>query len=501
MLAAATLVAAVLRLVGLGSQSLWIDEVFTWMSAGGTGPFGRQELLENVHGPAFSVAVHTAMRWFGDREWVLRLPSALAGIAMVPALAWVAGRWIGPRAIVPAAWLAAGSPFLVWYAQEARNYSWLMLFATLSAGALLSLHRRVDAARVIATVATVGLGLLSNLSFALLAPLHLKWWWSGPEVTRAARRRTLGLALLVLAGVAAPWLPQIARTWDWSRLHPARAAAADTPALRGSTTFHVAAVPYALHTFAVGPTLGPSPRELRAHAALAALGHHAPAIAATALTFGVLAVLGLRALARRRRVADTLLWLGVPMLVVCWFAFQNFKVFHPRYLAVSMPGVLLVLAAAFADLRGLARVGLALAVAGLWALSLQHLHFDPSYRREDYRGALAAVRAAIAPGEQVVAVGCEEPVVYYGRGLVVERWWLGHVERPERMRETWKQTTERATGTWVVLSRSEDLDPRGRFAAWLEAQYPDAPPHRFAGVTLWHLPAPATDAPASAVTP
>lgn len=479
--------AAVLRLAGLGSQSLWIDEVFTWMSAGGLGPMGRQELLENVHGPAFSVAVHLAMRLFGDAEWVLRLPSAIAGILMVPAMGWLAGRWLGAGAVAPAAWLAAGSPFLVWYSQEARNYSWLMLFSTLSASALLGLQRSAHASRIGIYLLTVASGMLSNLSFVLMAPLHLRWWWTGPEETRRVRRRALVIVALIVAAVASPWIPQVVRTWDWARLHPASDLAQESQPLRGATTFHVAAVPYALHTFVVGPTLGPSARELRARASIETIARHGPAIAATILVFGALAVLGLRAVGRRHRLADTILWLGVPLLVVCWFASQNFKVFHPRYLAVSMPGVLLLLAAAFADLRGRPRIVLAMGVAGLWALSLSHLHFDPAYRREDYRGALNAVRAGLAPGEQVVAVGSEEPVVYYGRGLSVHRWWLGHVDRPERMESTWRETLARATGSWVVLSRSEDLDPDGRFAKWLESQYPAATAQQFTGVTLWHI--------------
>ncbi len=487
MILAATAVAAVLRLWGLGSQSLWVDEVFTWMSAGGTGPFGWPELLENVHGPLFSAAVHVAMRLFGDAEWALRLPSALAGIALVPVTAWAAGRWAGERTVMPAAWLAAGSPFLVWYAQEARNYTWVMLAATLMAGALVSLQRSVSPGRVLRLLAAGAMGLLSNLSFALLAPLMLHAGWTGPEETRAARRRGILIAAAVLALLALPWLPQAARTWDWARLRPALEAEHHAEPLRGATTFHAAAIPYAALTLWAGPTLGPSPRALRADPSWRTIQPHLPAIALAALTFGVLSGAGLAALARRRRLADTLLGLLVPALVVSYFAIQNFKVFHPRYLAVSMPWVLFVLAAGLAELRGRPRVALAVSLAALWGLSLWHLHGDPGYRREDYRGAMAVVRAGLAPGEQVVAVGSEEPVVYYGRGLPVTRWWLGHAGRPERMQETWRETLARARGSWVVLSRSEDLDPGGRFAAWLAEQHPDAPPRRFAGVTLWHL--------------
>lgn len=487
MILAATLVAAVLRLWGLGSQSLWVDEVFTWMSAGGVGPFGWREVLENVHGPLYSAAVHAAMRLLGDSEWVLRLPGALAGIAMVPAMAWAAGRWAGERTAVAAAWLTAGSPFLVWYSQEARNYAWVMLAAALAAGTIAGLRHSVSTGRLSRLAAFSLAGLLSNLSFALLLPSLLHAAWFGPQETRAKLRRAVLMGAAVVALGTLPWLPQVASTWDWSRLRPARAEGAGEQPLRGSTTYHLAAIPYAFHTLAVGPTLGPSPRELKSEASLRALRAHAPGIALAAVTFTALAALGLASLGRRRRLADTLLAIVVPAAVVSYFALQNFKVFHPRYLAVSMPWVIIVFAAGFAEMRGRSRLAIAGAVGALWGLSLWHLHTDPGYRREDYRAALTQVRRGFSQGEQVVAVGSEEPVLYYGRGLPVTRWWLGHVARPDRMQETWRETLARARGSWVVLSRSEDLDPDGRFARWMEEQHPEAPPQRLAGVTLWHL--------------
>ena len=42
-------------------------------------------------------------------------------------MAWLATRWLGPETAAPAAWLAAGAPFLVWYSQECRNYAFVML--------------------------------------------------------------------------------------------------------------------------------------------------------------------------------------------------------------------------------------------------------------------------------------------------------------------------------------------------------------------------------------
>jgi mannosyltransferase len=475
-----------LRLFRLGSQSLWIDEVFTWSSANVGGPFVLRQLLEDVHGPLYSLVLHFWCSLAGGGEWALRLPSALFGAALVPATARLAERWLGRATAVPAAWLTAGAPFLVWYSQEARNYSLLMLCAVWSALALLGLGRRVTARGVAGGVAAVWAGLLSNLSFALLAPLHLRWWLG----EAGGRRRRVGVlagAALAVALLLAPWAPQIAHTWDWSRLHRGRAQAGETP-LRGGTTFHAAAVPFALHAFAVGYTLGPSLRELRGAEPSRTLRRHLPELAATTVVFGGLGLLGLGALARRRRLTDALLWLLVPAAVVSYFALHNFKVFHPRYLAVSMPAFLLMLAAALADLRPRARLALGLAVAALWGASLRNHYFDPRYGKEDYRAAAALVAARGGPDEKVLVAGAQEPMFYYYPGpLPVERFWLGHAADPSRLAQKLDRALAGSRGVWVVVSRPEDLDPRNAFARLLETRYPDAERFSPEGVRVWHL--------------
>ena len=481
--------AAFLRFFRLGAQSLWIDEIFTWMSAGGGQPaLTARDLLENVHGPFFALTLHGWMRIAGESEWALRALAALGGTLMVPAMAWLADRWLGRSAVAPAAWLTAGSPFLIWYSQEARGYSWLMLFSTLSAAALLELHRRCDLGRVMVYLIASAAALLSNLSFALLIPLQLKWWLGGDEATRPKRRRWMIAVSVIALLVAAPWIPQIVRTWDWQRLTPARTAAVDEAPLRQGTTFHSAALPFAAYSFAVGFSYGPSLRELKQDPSLAPLKRHLPALLSAGLLFGALAVGGVAALAKRRRLADTCLWLVAPAVLVSYFAAQNFKTFNPRYLAVCMPAVVLLFAAALAEWKGIARTCAIVAVVGVWGVSLSQHYFLPQYAREDYRGALAVVRAGIVPGEQVLAVGSEEPVFFYARGLPTRRWWIGHVARPMRWRETWTEAVVNSSGTWVVLSRSEDLDPQGRFAAWLDQQYPKAAHWEKPGVRVWHLP-------------
>jgi len=492
---AATLAAAVLRLFHLGAQSLWIDEVLTWYSANVGGPLGVRDVIENVHGPLYALVVHGMGRWTGDSEWGLRLPSALAGIATVPAMAWLAHRWIGREAAPWAAWLAALSPFLIWYSQEARPYAMMILFVCLSSAALLRLAesgaeaparapRRGGAALYGGSTLA---GLLVSPSFAFVLPVQLRWWLAD-RVARPQRLRFAALAIGVLVLAALPFTPQALKTWDWQRLHPGRGATPGEKSLRGATTFHPAAIPFALHAFAVGYTLGPSLRELRADPSVATLARHAGELAATGVVFGALSVLALLALARRGRLADALLWAGIPLLIVSWFALSNFKVFHPRYLAVAAPPFLLGIAAALADQKPRGRAVLGGALLALWGISLWHHYTVPGYGKEDQRGAARLVSARIAAREQVIAVNSIDPMLYYYRGSApLTPFWLGFASDEAMLERRFDDELAGRPGAWVVLSRPEDLDPAGRFAKQMDTRFPDAERFAFEGVRVWHV--------------
>ena len=75
------------------------------------------------------------VRVFGTSEFAVRLPSLIAGVALVPAMYWVGKVVFDRRTGWIAAVLATIAPFCVWYSQEARMYSQFMLFAALAIGA------------------------------------------------------------------------------------------------------------------------------------------------------------------------------------------------------------------------------------------------------------------------------------------------------------------------------------------------------------------------------
>src|SRR5436305_13618685 len=132
-LVAITVAGAVLRFATLGLQSYWLDEVATVNLV----HKGFGSMLSGISAGVSTPPLYYMLAWlwaklFGTGEAGLRSLSALLGTALVPAAYAVAARIADARAGVTLAALAAFSPLLVWYSQEARPYILLALPAALA---------------------------------------------------------------------------------------------------------------------------------------------------------------------------------------------------------------------------------------------------------------------------------------------------------------------------------------------------------------------------------
>ncbi len=136
-------IGAYLRLTGLGRQSLWFDEadivvraqrswsdVFATFSTAG----------EN--GPVYNLFLATWVRIAGVSEVAVRFPSAVAGVLALPAIYLLARRLAGPQSGLFAAGLLAISPYHIWYSQEAKMYSLVVLLSILSTLCLVEALRQ-----------------------------------------------------------------------------------------------------------------------------------------------------------------------------------------------------------------------------------------------------------------------------------------------------------------------------------------------------------------------
>lgn len=199
---ALTALAGAVRFVGLGSQSFWIDEIITAELV--AKPF--TEMLRAIPDAESTPPLYYVLAWLwsqvaGADEKGLRSLSALAGTATIPVCYAAARTLVSHRAGVIVGALAAVSPLLVWYSQEARAYGLFVLFGALSfygfARALDDPSRRNLRLWAIAS----SLALLSHY-FALFLVVA-----EAAVLLHRHRRRQTWIATGAIAGVGIALLP------------------------------------------------------------------------------------------------------------------------------------------------------------------------------------------------------------------------------------------------------------------------------------------------------
>ena len=219
------LVAWSIRLYQLGSMSLWWDETLSWTRA-------QQDVLtilsnqieiqglvtRDLHPPFYFLLLHFAVNLFGATEFALRAVSSFANLLTIPLLYTIA-KWLATKGEIPypsrigylTAVFAAFSPFYVWYSQEARPYTTLLLLSLLTVYTLLkSMDLRTRRRRLyfFAFCLTLLLTMATNyLAFVLLPFLALI-----PHIFSKGTRFWLGFSALLLGafGVAMLILPSAA---------------------------------------------------------------------------------------------------------------------------------------------------------------------------------------------------------------------------------------------------------------------------------------------------
>lgn len=185
------LLAAVLFACHLASSSLFVDEARTW-AVSRPPASGLLDRVANVElsPPGHYAAEAIWLRLGPDRaEWWLRLPSLVARVLLVAAVAWLAWRLANRRAALVAATLTAISPLVLRYAQQARGYVWAMLALAIAVASALGGAERARRGR--SSVRWLALSLVASLcalglhytAVLVVAPLCV-WLMTRPELDR-----------------------------------------------------------------------------------------------------------------------------------------------------------------------------------------------------------------------------------------------------------------------------------------------------------------------------
>ena len=197
-------VAYALRVLGLQAQGLWRDEVDQWRFAF----LPLRDLLLNFtrpgwNGPLYSPLLRGWIVLTGESVYAMRMLSVVWGMLALAVTVVLARRLLGRQAAAITAVLLTFSPYLIWYAQEIKMYTWVPLLTALALYALLRACERPRAVRWVAVWGATTLAIYSHILAALLIPVLALWFLLYPR----RQRRAWAGGLAVLAGLTLPYLP------------------------------------------------------------------------------------------------------------------------------------------------------------------------------------------------------------------------------------------------------------------------------------------------------
>jgi hypothetical protein len=411
--------------------------------------------------------LHSLLAWcstalFGVDEVTVRVPSFLAGVGAVAAVGFLGREAGGARLGAVAAALAAFMPTAVLPATEARGYSLMMLFAALASALFMRGWRRGGTGTWALYAACCALGVWSHLVTVCVPAFHAAWCvWklvaaggmdSGDAHERGAadgargiRRRALGglMAVACAAGLTAllyaPIIPAIV-----ALQREFRALDGNEPTLLGPEGWMMLV------------SLGGS---WNTWGSLAALP---------------LVLAGLAAARRDARVREVLvISLGGALVALVFPVLLN-SWLYARFLAFTVPGVAILLAAGLLSIharRPRAAWLLAACAVGAWIAVLATV--GP---RQQLREAVKWVVDHRTAGEQAFAVGLPDDVHrWYSTGYRIEMPGSGPYGR-----DVDEQLASRGNA-WAVLlyprampEAAEKLRAAGfqedvRFPGWIDS--------------------------------
>ena len=443
-------VALALRVWGLQTQSLTMDEVTDLTIAKQS--LGAIIVTADGFPPLFHILLHWWLPVFGsDRSarWLSVAVSLLTVLAM-----WKLGRRVGgPLVGWASALLLAISPLHIWYSQEGRAYGLYFLCAALAIW-LFFRARATDQPRDwVCYGASVVAGLYTHYAFALLLVALAAIVAVEPSHWVRFRRLALTHAGIAVLALPCAWLARadVSAQMAWPEAQP---------------SVNLGTLAYALFSFVAGHSVGPSLQELHTVTAMDAIRETIPWAAAPGLACAYLIWLALKDGKSRPTAWRLILLIAVPlaMCVTLGALSAGFRVRYVAWCAIPLLALL-----ALGVVRGRGRWPTALAagvVVSLAMVSIFRRQFDVRYMNEDTREAARYLAAQVDPAQPVfVTPGyMAGPLAYYLRGTR-ELGALPSVYTSADLGAALSliQTKDQVDSSfWLVYTRTFHGDPKGR---------------------------------------
>ncbi len=158
---------------------LWVDEIMTYVNYANQ-PFGVLVSTYDTqnHHILYSLFTHASFLIFGESAWSLRLPAVLFGVGSILALYVLAREFVTRREALLSAALLAFSYHHVWFSQNARGYSALLLYSLLSSWMLVRAlrERRLSLWTGYAVFAALGVYVHMTMLFMVIGHFLIFLW-------------------------------------------------------------------------------------------------------------------------------------------------------------------------------------------------------------------------------------------------------------------------------------------------------------------------------------
>jgi len=468
LLCAILFLALSIRSFRLDGQSLWSDEGVSVALAQRHLATIARDAAHDIHPPLYYYLLHFWVRLFGTGEIAVRSLSVLCGFLLVFLTYLLGIALFDDRVALVASFLAAISPFQIYYSQETRMYILVALQGAISLFLFLKFARATREEEAISLWPTVALNaffitsalythyfaftifLVANVAYALwllLTPSARKW----PPLALWSLSQLLVILLYL------PWLNfarEQLRTW---------------PAISQPIGLAFLAQEV-LRVFSLG--------------LFAQMG---------SLIFGFLVIALLGLVPKRDRsegyaMAFALTYLLLPPLVMYLLSLSR-PLYRPKLLLLATPGYLLLLARGVsgvwmgkARIRNLVSGILLLFMALTSGFSLHGYFFDSRYARDDYRGLARYIAATGKDGDAILlnAPGQIDIFSYYYKGPLSIYPLPG--ERPLDERKT-EQALEEITAKhprlFALFWATQESDPARFIEGWLDRR-------AFKALDLWY---------------
>jgi 4-amino-4-deoxy-L-arabinose transferase-like glycosyltransferase len=479
-LLAITVLALLLRLLFLGQESFWGDELASVRRA----QLDWQSFWELISGAPAMTLYYVVLRFWillSDSEFTVRILSVIPGVATIPLIYLLGRRLFNAKIGLIAALLLAVNAFHIQYSQEARGYSLLVFLLTLSSWFLIrSMERPSSGINWAGYIVTSVLAVFAH-PFALLVGLT-----QVSSLVFLPRQNVPWGKLFasgILIGVAL--LPILANVVDDS-VDPDAAVESQPLGWIPETSLEV------ISNFATN---------LTGRGGILLLILYLVPVLITGIT-------ALRTWASTKASFESwkygllLTWLFLPIIITLAYSFLIAPALVPRYLIICLPPLLILTSAGVWQIyRSLSvrrrplRVSLLLVfgvlAAALVALSVRGTSaYYTEFVKEDWRGAAALIMSEWQPGDGILfyVPNTERMIQHYFdraqpgvpdiRSLVpngypekspyIGQWHQFLVQEPNRERIA-QYLPDHAERIWLVMARNRGSASRVNITQELRA--------------------------------